>query len=269
MCLILLAWQAHSEFPLVIAANRDEFFLRPTAPMQFWDDAPNLLAGRDLSAGGSWMGITRQGRFAALTNFREAEKNRESSITAPSRGKLVSNFLVSKISARKYLTELAQQSDAYNGFNLLCGSLKDGPWYFSNRGGVEKPRRLESGVYGLSNHLLDTLWPKVAQGKSDMAQALAALPREAPLFELLHDEKIHEDGSLPRTGISLEWERALSAAFVNMPGYGTRSSSVLLLERQGFVCFDEQTWHPGAKLGNRNRFRFKLSQESYLYQASH
>ena len=231
--------------------------------MQFWGDAPNLLAGRDLSAGGTWMGITRQGRFAALTNFREVEKNRNSSVAASSRGKLVSDFLAGSISAEKYLAELARKADVYNGFNLLCGNMKDGPWYFSNRDGMNKPQRLEAGVYGLSNHLLDTLWPKVAQGKSDMTRALAALPREAPLIELLHDEKIHEDGSLPRTGISLEWERALSAAFVNTPGYGTRCSSVLLLERLGFVCFDEQTWLPGAKLGNRNRYRFKLTQESH------
>ena len=258
MCLILLAWQAHPRFPLVIAANRDEYFLRPTLPAQFWGDAPNLLAGRDLSAGGTWMGITRQGRFAALTNFREAEKTLDSTVSAPTRGRLVSDFLSSASSAENYLAELVQMAAVYNGFNFLCGSLDEGLWYFSNRGGMEKPQLLEAGIYGLSNHLLDTLWPKVAQGKSDMAKALAALPRETLLFELLHDEKIHEDGKLPRTGISLEWERALSAAYVNTPEYGTRSSSVLLLDRQGCVSFDEQTWLSGARLGNRNRYRFKL-----------
>ena len=179
MCLILLAWQAHPRFPLVIAANRDEYFLRPTLPAQFWGDAPNLLAGRDLSAGGTWMGITRQGRFAALTNFREAEKTRDSTVSAPTRGRLVSDFLSSASSAENYLAELVQMAAVYNGFNFLCGSLDEGLWYFSNRGGMEKPQLLEAGIYGLSNHLLDTLWPKVAQGKSDMAKALDALRGDA------------------------------------------------------------------------------------------
>ena len=261
MCLILLAWQAHPGYPLVVAANRDEFFRRPTAPLHYWDDASNVLAGRDLSAGGTWMGLTRQGRFAALTNFRGVEKNRESTAAAPTRGRLVSDFLTSVDSAENYLTKLAQKADAYNGFNLLCGRLNDGLWYFSNRGGIE-PQLLETGIYGLSNHLLDTPWPKVAQGKSDMAKALAALPHEAPLRELLHDENIHQDAKLPRTGISLEWERALSAAFVRRPEYGTRSSSLLLLDRQNTVCFDEQTWHSAARLSNRKRYRFKLQSKS-------
>ncbi len=258
MCLILLAWQAHPNYPLVVAANRDEFFIRPTAPLHYWDDAPHVLAGRDLAAGGTWMGITRQGRFAALTNFREAGKPQVSTLAAPTRGKLVSDFLVGAMSAEDYLAELAPRADAYNGFNLLCGTLDDRLWHFSNRDSRDQPHPLAAGIYGLSNHLLDTPWPKVAQGKSDMAKALAALPQETLLFELLHDENIHRDDQLPRTGISLEWERTLSAAFVRTPDYGTRSSSVLRLDRQGLVCFDEQTWHSGARLGNRNRYRFKL-----------
>lgn len=258
MCLIFLAWQSHPKYPLVVAANRDEFFLRPTAPVHFWDDAPNILAGRDLAAGGTWMGITRQGRFAALTNFREAEQNRESMLAAPTRGRLVSDFLTGTMSAEDYLAELTPRAVTYNGFNLLCGNLDDRLWHFSNRGCGAKPHPLAAGIYGLSNHLLDTPWPKVAQGKSDMAKALAALPQETLLFELLHDENIHEDDLLPRTGISLAWERTLSAAFVRTPDYGTRSSSVLRLDRQGFVSFDEQTWHSGARLGSRNRYRFKL-----------
>lgn len=258
MCLILLAWQAHPEYPLVVAANRDEFFRRPTAPAHFWDDAPHILAGRDLEAGGTWMGITRQGRFAALTNFRETEKNRGSTEAAPTRGRLVSGFLAGAMSAQDYLAELALRANTYNGFNLLCGTVDDGLWHFSNRVRKNQPHQLEAGIFGLSNHLLDTPWPKVAQGKSDMAKALTALPQETPLFELLHDESIHQDDKLPRTGISLEWERTLSAAFVRTPDYGTRSSSVLRLDRQGLVSFDEQTWLCGARLGNRNRYRFKL-----------
>ncbi|MCX7172504.1 MAG: NRDE family protein [Proteobacteria bacterium] len=261
MCLILLAWQAHPSYPLVIAANRDEFFARPTATADFWDDAPNILAGRDLSAGGTWMGITRQGRFAALTNFREPGKNQSQ---APSRGKLVSDFLAGAMPASAYLDELSPRTAAFNGFNLVCGSLNEGLWHFSNRSAGGKPHRLAAGIYGLSNHLLDTPWPKVAQGKSDLAKALAALPQDKPLFELLRDENIHEDDQLPRTGVSLEWERILSAAFVETSNYGTRSSTVLHLDGLRFLSFDEQIWLPGGLPGNRRRFHFKLEDSASL-----
>ncbi|MFA6443122.1 MAG: NRDE family protein [Sterolibacterium sp.] len=255
MCLILLAWQAHPRYPLVIAANRDEFFARPTAAADFWDQAPDILAGRDLSAGGTWMGMTRQGRFAALTNFREPGKTRAE---APSRGKLVGDFLAGRISAPDYLKGLSQTSASYNGFNLLCGSLNQGLWHYSNRSESQTPHPLAPGIYGLSNHLLDTPWPKVAQGKSDLARALAALPQDRPLFELLRDANVHEDDRLPRTGVSLEWERILSAAFVRTPDYGTRSSTVVRVDGQQFLSFDEQTWLPGGSPGNRRRFHVKL-----------
>ena len=255
MCLILLAWQAHPSYPLVIAANRDEFFARPTSSAAFWDGDANILAGRDLSAGGTWMGITRQGRFAALTNFREPGNNQPD---APSRGQLVSDFLAEAVPTADYLEELSQRSAAFNGFNLLCGDLTTGLWHFSNRTEGSKPHRLAGGIYGLSNHLLDTPWPKVAQGKSNLAMALAALPQDTPLFELLRDANIHGDDRLPRTGVSLEWERVLSAAFVRTPNYGTRSSTVVTIDGGDFVSFDEQTWLPGALPGERKRFHFKL-----------
>lgn len=258
MCLILLAWQSHPHFPLVVAANRDEFFARPTAQAHFWDDAPDILAGRDLSAGGTWMGMTRQGRFAAVTNFREPENLLAD---APTRGKLVSDFLAGSMRSQDYLADLADKAVAYNGFNLLCCTLEDGLWHFSNRNlanqGSFQP--LAAGIYGISNHLLDTPWPKVAQGKSDLMQALNALPQEVPLFKLLQDENIYEDSQLPRTGVSLEWERTLSAAFVRAPSYGTRSCTVLRVDQQKFVSFDEQTFLPGARPGNRRRYRFKLA----------
>ena len=257
MCLILIAYKANSDFPLVVAANRDEFFARPTTPLHFWENAPNILAGRDLSAGGTWMGITRQGRFAALTNYREPERL---IADAPTRGKLVSDFLAGKMTAQAYLTELHKKADAYNGFNLLCGDVADGLWHFSNRSEAsESFRPLAAGLYGLSNHLLDTPWPKVAQGKSDLAKALRALPQESLMFDLLRDESIYEDSKLPRTGISIDWERTLSAAFVRTPNYGTRSCSVLRMDQQKFVSFDEQTWLSGARPGNRQRFRFRLA----------
>ena len=265
MCLILLAWQSHPEFPLIVAANRDEFFARPTEEARFWAEAPAVLAGRDLLAGGSWMGVTREGRFAAVTNFREPESS-EAPPETLSRGRLVSEFLRGALKANDYLNELVPHASACKGFNLLCGSLEDGLWHYSNRARSPAPsepvQRLAPGIYGLSNNLLDAPWPKVAQGKSDMAEALTALPREELLFELLRDEKIHEDARLPRTGVSLEWERVLSAAFVRAPHYGTRSSTVLKIDRAGFVSLDEQTYLPNASqpmASKRNRFRFKLA----------
>lgn len=266
MCLILLAWQVHDDFPLVVAANRDEYFDRPTAAARFWQaqNHPDLLAGQDLQAGGTWLGITRSGRFAALTNYREPE-NRQTASPNPSRGRLVADFLCSDLSAEAYLDGLQSNAADYRAFNLLCGTLHDGLWHFANRGeaATRQQQRLAPGIYGLSNNLLDVPWPKVAQGKSDLAQALKALPDERPLFDLLRDDRLHEDERLPRTGVSLEWERTLSAAFVRAPHYGTRSSTVLKLNRQGFISFDEQTWLTGAQPGNRQRFRFRLSESGY------
>ncbi|MFA7280013.1 MAG: NRDE family protein [Sterolibacterium sp.] len=257
MCLILIGLYAHDNFPLVVAANRDEFFSRPTTAAQFWDDAPDILAGRDLSAGGTWLGITRQGRFAALTNVREPGNALPD---APTRGKLVSDFLSGTSSARNYLEDLSRTANSYNGFNLLCGSLDEGLWHFSNRGLNSPPvQNLPAGIYGVSNHQLDTPWPKVAQGKSDLQRALNALPSEAGLVDLLRDENIYEDHMLPRTGVSLEWERTLSAAFVRTPSYGTRCCTVLCIDHEKRTAFDEQTFLPGARPGTRRRYRFKLA----------
>lgn len=252
MCLILAAWQAHPDYPLVVAANRDEFFARPTAPAQFWEEAPDVLAGRDLEAGGTWLGVTRRGRFAALTNFRDPARNKPG---VPSRGGLVSGFLYGAQSAEEYLRELETVADRYNGFNLMFGG-RDGLWCFSNCG--EGERKLPPGVYGLSNHLLDTPWPKVARGKSALADALEALPDEGPLFALLSDDSIAPDNALPRTGVSLEWERLLSASFVRSPAYGTRSSTVVLLDRTGKLRFTEQTFLPDATPGGRADFSFQI-----------
>lgn len=253
MCLILVAWQVHPEYPLVIAANRDEFFARPTAPAGFWKDAPQVLAGRDLEAGGTWMGVTRGGRFAALTNFRDPAQNRRE---APSRGTLVADFLSGVESAQAYLARIAPRAKLCNGYNLLVG---DGAslWWSSNMGGA--PRALDPGVYGVSNHLLDTPWPKVGAGKTALAQALDRLPNDEALFRLLQDDGIHPDQHLPQTGVPLDWERLLSSAFVKSPDYGTRGSTVLCLGRDGWLSFDEQTWLPAAQRGQRQRYRLRIS----------
>lgn len=254
MCLILVAWRTHADYPLVVAANRDEFFARPTAPAAFWKDAPHVLAGRDLQAGGTWMGVTRSGRFAALTNFRDPESHRAD---AASRGMLVAGFLQSAQAPLDYLDDVDRRGQDFNGFNLLVGDGRSLAWY-SNVGGGE-PIDLEPGIYGLSNYLLDTPWPKVQAAKSQLGAALGELPDESGLFELLRDDSVHPDDRLPRTGVSLEWERLLSAAFVKAPGYGTRNSTVLRIARDGWTTFDEKTWLAGGTPGPRRRYRFKPS----------
>jgi len=253
MCLILLAWRAHPEFPLVVAANRDEFFSRRTAPAAFWDEAPQVLAGRDLERGGSWLGITREGRFAALTNFREPS---QALAHAPSRGELVLRFLAGAQTPADYLEELRDAGGRYTGFNLIFGDAGD-LWYFSNRD--QGARRLAAGVYGLSNHLLDTPWPKVERGKSAIARALHALPDEGLLFSLLRDDRVAPDDALPRTGVSIEWERLLSAAFICTPGYGTRSATVLLVDRAGRTAFHEQEFASDGSSMARRDFSFVLT----------
>lgn len=253
MCLILLAWQAHPNYPLVVAANRDEFYSRRTAAADFWRDAPGVLAGRDLEAGGTWFGVSRNGRFAALTNYRDPPNNIAG---APSRGELVSRFLTGKQAPPDYLAELEAGAHRYNGFNLIFGDSA-GLWCFSNCG--EGEQALAPGIYGLSNHLLDTPWPKVARGKSALNTALQALPDEAPLFALLRDDHIAPDGALPRTGVSLEWERLLSSAFIRSPEYGTRSSTVLLRDLNGGVRFTEQGFGQNAAQGERREFTFAVS----------
>ena len=251
MCLILVAWRVHPDYPLVVAANRDEFFPRPTAPAAFWNDAPQVLAGRDLEAGGTWMGITRDRCFAALTNFRDPAQMRKD---APSRGRLVADFLTGSDAPQAYLEQISSYGSRCNGYNLLVGN-GESLWWASNMGG--EARKLEPGVYGVSNHLLDTPWPKVGAGKTALAAAIDGLPDEQALFELLRDEGIHPDDALPRTGVPLEWERLLSSAFVKSPGYGTRGSTLLCVDREGWIAFDEQTWLPGAQRGERLRYRFR------------
>lgn len=233
MCLILLAWKVHPHYPLVVAANRDEFFARPAASADFWSDAPHVLAGRDLQGGGTWLGVTRDGRFAALTNYRDPQRVRAD---APSRGELVARFLRGTDSVTAFAAWLEIVAGACNGFNLIYGDTSE-LHYFSNCG--ECPRRLEAGIYGLSNHLLDTPWPKVAKGKSALARAVQALPDDAPLMAMLRDDSVAADEELPRTGVSLEWERLLSAAFVRSPAYGTRSSTALVMNADGLLRFDE------------------------------
>ncbi|HEX5725956.1 MAG TPA: NRDE family protein [Longimicrobiaceae bacterium] len=243
MCLILLAHDAHPDYRLVVAANRDEFYGRPAAPAAWWPDAPEVLAGRDLREGGTWLGITRGGRFAAVTNFRDAAPPRPG---APSRGWLVGDFLRGPASPDEYLATLAGRAGEYNGFGLLAGDAGS-LHYLSNRGAG--PAELAPGVYGLSNHLLDTPWPKVERGKAGLREVLAgpAGEVEARLLELLADRAEADGALLPDTGVGVERERALSALFIATPRYGTRASTVLTVGRDGRVRMVERTVGPGRE----------------------
>ncbi len=254
MCLILIACGAHPHFPLVIAANRDEYYRRPTAQAAFWADHKHILAGRDLECMGTWLGVTRSGRFAALTNFRDPRERRTD---APSRGHLVRDFLVSIEDPRTYLEGIREGAARYNGFNLLAGD-GSGVFCYSNR--ESTVQALSPGIHGLSNHLLNTPWPKVVRGKQRLQQALTLTraPEADELLDLLDDREPAEEWTLPDTGIGVERERMLSPALIVSPEYGTRASTALLFGGDGSVSFAERTILPGGAPGPTVSLRFNL-----------
>ena len=243
MCLIAFAWRQHPALPLVVVANRDEFFARPTQSAHWWGENPDLLAGRDLQAGGTWLGLTRDGRFAALTNFRDPARMDPG---ARSRGHLVVEALQTA-DPLGWSAELAARVDEYNPFNLLF-SAQGELFALQSEGGAPGP--VAAGVHALSNHLLDTPWPKVTAARERLAQALGDTLDPPALVELLHDERPAPDAALPQTGVPQEWERLLSSCFIRAPGYGTRSTSVVLMGHDGRCRFVEQTWDAdGAPAG--------------------
>jgi uncharacterized protein with NRDE domain len=253
MCLILLVWRVHPEYPCVLAANRDEFHGRATVPAGWWPDRPNLLAGRDLEAGGTWLGVTRTGRFAALTNYRDPRLVREG---VPSRGALVTHILESGESVAASLEHLRRVGAAYNPFNIIFSDGKHLGVFESVRGAG---RELNAGVYGLSNHLLDTPWPKVRIAKSRMTEALTRLNDETAIMSLLRDDSQAPDEELPQTGITLEWERLVSSAFVRAGDYGTRCSTLYRVDRSGRAAFDEWSWDRDGTENGRKNFHFQLA----------
>lgn len=237
MCLIAVGWRVHPEFPLVVAANRDEFYSRPSAPAGRWPDDPRVIGGRDLEAGGSWLAITETGRFAAVTNVREPGAPKGSR----SRGALTRDFLLGNHRAYDHVAGIA--AGDFSGFNLLVADAES-LWYCSNRDGAA--RELKPGIYGLSNHRLDTPWPKLVAARQGFASALPALPATDPLFAILADDRLAADADLPQTGVGLEWERRLSAIFVRSENYGTRASTVLTLAAQGGIRLEERNFGPNG-----------------------
>jgi uncharacterized protein with NRDE domain len=235
MCLIIFAHQVVPAYPLVLLANRDEFHQRPSEAARFWPDNPGLLAGRDLQAGGTWLGITRTGRFAAVTNFREGF---EASSATLSRGMLTCDYLLGDQSPQEYLATLPANN--YDGFNLLLGDGNE-LFYYSNRGA--SAHRLSPGIYGLSNHLLNTRWPKVTGGKSALEQAISRPITAEQLTLILQDHDIPDDEHLPDTGVGIEWERLLSSRFIRSAEYGTRCSTVLLIDNNDGVVLRESSYN--------------------------
>jgi uncharacterized protein with NRDE domain len=222
----------------MLAANRDEFYNRPAAPMHFWPDHSRILAGRDLQAEGTWLGLTKNGRFAFVTNYRDPAAIRPD---APSRGQLVTRFLLSESSPGDYLRTLEPLAPQYNGFNLVVGNLHEAA-YLSNY--AEGMVALGPGFYGLSNALLDTPWPKLVKGKKKLMPLLLTGSMETEkIFMALRDEERAPDERLPQTGIGLERERALSSIFIKTPVYGTRCSTLLLIDKQNCATVIERTYN--------------------------
>jgi uncharacterized protein with NRDE domain len=239
MCLIVFAWQVVPGMPLIAAGNRDEFFDRPSAPAQWWRDFPQVYAGRDLQAGGSWMGVTHDGRFAAITNIRAPQERRTD---VQSRGALVSDFLTGSQSPTGYVAALNAQPDHFNGFNLLVGDRNELIW-FSNRArdDLRNGRPIAPGIYGLSNAELDAPWPKVVRAKADFSSLLCQGASDEAFFEMLTDTRQASDCRLPKTGVPIELERVLSAVCIATPDYGTRASSIVRLDADGNATLSERT----------------------------
>ncbi|HEY4317236.1 MAG TPA: NRDE family protein [Herbaspirillum sp.] len=244
MCLIVFSWRVVPGLPLVAAANRDESYNRPAAPASWWTDHPHVFAGRDLQGGGTWLGITRGGRFAALTNVRAPGERR---VDVPTRGALVSDYLAGDSTPEQYLKQLAPRAGNYNGFNLLVGD-KDALYWFSNRadGDPRNGQPLASGIYGLSNALLDTPWPKVTRAKAQFCSLLCQGAPEEAYFEMLTDTTRATDCRLPDTGVGIERERELSSVFINTPGYGTRNSTLVRMSGDGAATLTEVLIDPAS-----------------------
>ncbi len=242
MCLIVFAWRPGHAQPLVVAANRDEFYARPTKPLAQWVEAPQVFAGRDLQAGGTWLGIGANGRFAALTNIREPHQPPR----RHSRGELVSDFLSGNQSIADYFDDIGRRRLSYAGFNLLLGD-RDQLWHFNSRELVPQP--LSAGLYGLSNAGLDTPWPKLLRAKAALAEVLND-PQPQALLALLKDPQAAPFNKLPDTGVGLATEKLLSSVFIASPTYGTRASTALIVNADGSRVMVEHSFGPlGGRLG--------------------
>ncbi len=239
MCLILFAYKIDEKYPLILASNRDEFYQRPTSPMAYWEDHPSLLAGRDLQGGGTWFGVNKSGRFGAITNYRDPA---DIKTDAPSRGEIIVDFLNSDSPANEFLADLKGKGNRYNGFNLLLKDRKSLFW-FSNK--KDEIREIPPGIHGISNHFLNTPWPKVESGKKAMESTIKTPFSAKSLFPILLDNAVAQDKDLPQTGVGLEWERILSPLFIKSQVYGTRASTVMLIDKNETIQVAERSYPDG------------------------
>jgi len=258
MCLIVFAYNCHPDYRLILGANRDEYRDRPTEQARFWPDAPHILAGRDRQAGGTWLGVTTDGKLAAVTNYRDP---RRQVVDPPSRGKLVAGFLQNPlVTPEEFQRVLNRDGQAFDGFSLLYGTVNE-LHYFTNRGGSSGP--ILPGIHGLSNHLLDTRWPKVSVARSRLKAILQQKHVDPEqICAALSDPSPFADGLLPDTGVGPERERLLSPIFITDEGYGTRSTTVLLIDRSGGVTFVERTFGHPQTVSSTQRYTFRIQPPS-------
>ncbi|MBT0963424.1 NRDE family protein [Denitromonas iodatirespirans] len=252
MCLIAVAWRQHPDYPLIVIANRDEFFERPTAPAAWWPEMPDFLAGRDLRGGGTWLGVGRDGRFAALTNFRDPTRLRDD---ARSRGDLVVRAATGDLPAQAIGQQIAAERAHYNPFNLL---VCDGEALVVVESMTGRCSTLEPGIHTLSNHLLDTPWPKARVARRGLETATGGTPDVDALIDLLHNDRPAADAELPATGVPLALERMLSSCFIRAPGYGTRCTTVVLRSADGQVRFVEARWNSEGQPDGRTDESFTV-----------
>lgn len=255
MCILFIAIKQHPHYPLVIAANRDEFFERPTQSAHFWTQHPDVIAGKDLKAGGTWMGASKSGHIAALTNIRDPKRV---DLTKQTRGELVINYLIQAPSANEFETSLIEQAGLYNGYNLLFGHWQNLRVYNNH---TNNTVHLTQGTYGLSNADLNSPWPKLNLGVQQLQQYCQQESdlKSKHLFDLLLNKHKSEDYLLPHTGISLEWERQLSSIFIQGEEYGTRSSTVVMIDVNNRLHYQEKTFNNQSHCIKDNEITFSLS----------
>ena len=254
MCLIFLSFNQHAQYPFIALANRDEFYARPAEAIDHWPGQAEIIAGKDLSGGGTWLGVTTTGHFAMLTNYRDMTSIKPG---APTRGKLVSDFLLSKYDPATYLQALNASGQSYNGYNILLGAFND-PWYYSNQS--NRIYRLGTGSYGLSNALLDTKWPKLTEGKALFDQIIAAKHlADDQLFKIMLDRQEADDALLPDTGIGYQKEKQLSSRFILMNGYGTRNTSLIKVDNHGNGSIREHVFNEIGDQVAEKEIKFKIN----------
>ncbi|HLR12776.1 MAG TPA: NRDE family protein [Burkholderiaceae bacterium] len=246
----------HPEWPLFIAANRDEFHQRPARPVAPWADHPDVLAGIDLTGGGTWLGVTRQGRFGLLTNYREPGVQQDN---APSRGELVSRWLTESAPLDEFVMALSQRASEYNGFNLVIGDLSQA-CYLGNRHPDPQPQYLKAGQYLVSNALLETVWPKTEKLRTAFENYIPAFTNQAlqQAFDVLKDTTPAADETLPGTGLPLALERQLSSPFIMGTEYGTRCSTIIAVHASGKALVSEISYGPQGVRTQRHDWPFEL-----------